>query len=147
MRIKRSEKKRNEEGFTLIELLVVMIIIGLLAAFVGPGLFSTLSKSKIRAAKAQIELFSTALDAFRLDVGRYPDDDEGLQALLTDPGDLEGWNGPYLRKEVPLDPWRRQYQYQSPGEHGDYDLISYGADGSAGGEKEDQDIASWKRLA
>lgn len=147
MRIKRSEKKRNEEGFTLIELLVVMIIIGLLAAFVGPGLFSTLSKSKIRAAKAQIELFSTALDAFRLDVGRYPDDDEGLQALLSDPGDLEGWNGPYLRKEVPLDPWRRQYQYQSPGEHGDYDLISYGADGSAGGEKEDQDIASWKRLA
>jgi len=146
MWIERSDKKRKQRGFTLIELLVVMIIIGLLAAFVGPGLFSTLSKSKLRAAKAQIELFGTSLDAFRLDVGRYPDDEEGLQALRSDPGDLEGWNGPYLRKDVPLDPWKRDYRYLSPGEHGDYDLTSYGADGSEGGEKENQDIASWKRL-
>ena len=146
MKRKRSRHKRDERGFTLIELLVVMIILGLLAALVGPGLFSTLSKSKLRSAKAQIELFGTSLDAFRLEVGRYPSSDEGLEALRKNPGGIAGWDGPYLRKEVPPDPWGRAYKYQSPGEQGDYDLLSYGADGSLGGTGENQDIVNWKKL-
>ncbi|MFQ5588149.1 MAG: type II secretion system major pseudopilin GspG [Nitrospiria bacterium] len=143
---RKTRHKDRESGFTLIELLVVMIIIGLLAALVGPGLFSTLGKSKLKSAKAQIELFGTALDAFRLEIGRYPTSEEGLQALRENPGEAAGWDGPYLRKEVPLDPWGKPYHYQSPGEQGDYDLFSYGADRSPGGEGENQDIASWKRL-
>ncbi len=136
--------KRNERGFTLIELLVVMVILGLLAALVGPKLFPKLGKGKQHAAKAQIELFGEALDQFRLDTGRYPTTSEGLDALIHNPG-IEGWDGPYLRKNVvPKDPWGRPYQYQSPGTHGDYDLFSYGADGSPGGEGENKDITSWE---
>ncbi len=136
--------KRNERGFTLIELLVVMVILGLLAALVGPKLFPKLGKGKQHAAKAQIELFGEALDQFRLDTGRYPTTSEGLDALIHNPG-IEGWDGPYLRKNVvPKDPWGRPYQYQSPGTHGDYDLFSYGADGSPGGEGENKDITSWQ---
>ena len=136
--------KRNERGFTLIELLVVMVILGLLAALVGPKLFPKLGKGKQHAAKAQIELFGEALDQFRLDTGRYPTTSEGLDALIHNPG-IEGWDGPYLRKNVvPKDPWGRPYQYQSPGSHGDYDLFSYGADGSPGGEGENKDITSWE---
>ncbi|MCX7914240.1 MAG: type II secretion system major pseudopilin GspG [Thermodesulfovibrionales bacterium] len=134
---------RNKKGFTLVELLVVMVIIGLLAALVGPRLFPKLGKGKQSAAKAQIELLGQALDQFRLDVGRYPTTEEGLNALITNPG-IEKWEGPYLKKGLPLDPWGRPYVYQSPGSHGEYDLISYGADGKPGGEGEDKDIVSWE---
>ncbi len=135
----------RNRGFTLIELLIVMVILGLLVALVGPRLFGHLGKSKLKAAKAQIELFGTALDAFRLDVGRYPTSEEGLEALRANPGEEE-WNGPYLKKEIPLDPWNRPYVYRFPGEHDEYDLISYGRDGEPGGDGEDQDVVSWKDL-
>jgi general secretion pathway protein G len=142
----KKREKRRENGFTLIEILVVIIIIGLLAALVGPRLFGKVSTAKLSAAKAQIELFGTALDTFRLDVGKYPTTEEGLKALREKPSGVEGWNGPYLPKEIPLDPWKRPYIYKSPGEHGDYDLISYGLDGTEGGEGENQDVVSWKDI-
>jgi general secretion pathway protein G len=140
-------KYRRQAGFTLIELLVVIIIIGLLAALVGPKLFGRVGKGKQAAAQAQIELFGAALDNFRLDVGRYPTSDEGLRALLVNPGAIENWDGSYLKKEeIPLDPWGHPYVYKSPGEHGDYDILSYGGDGVAGGEGENQDLVSWKGI-
>ncbi|MGQ9637443.1 MAG: type II secretion system major pseudopilin GspG [Thermodesulfobacteriota bacterium] len=141
--MKREEKNR---GFTLVEILVVIIIIGLLAALVGPRLFGKVGVAKQKAAKAQIELFGTALDAFRLDIGRYPTTEEGLKALREKPSDVEKWDGPYIPKEIPLDPWGRPYVYRSPGEHGEYDLISYGRDGVEGGQGEDEDIVSWKDI-
>ena len=143
--IYHSDKMRNSDGFTLIELLVVMVIIGLLAALVGPRFIRQEEKAKIRAAKAQIELLGTALDTFRLDVGRYPSSDEGLEALRTKPGGLERWDGPYLKKDLHLDPWGKAYAYRSPGEHGPYDIVSYGADGASGGEGDNRDITSWER--
>ncbi|HSB73895.1 MAG TPA: type II secretion system major pseudopilin GspG [Candidatus Methylomirabilis sp.] len=135
----------RERGFTLIEILVVVIIIGLLAGLVGPRLFTRVGKSKQAVAQAQIELFGVALDNFRLDVGRYPTTQEGLQVLQTNPG-IEGWDGPYLKKEMPQDPWGHPYVYKAPGEQGEYDLISYGADGSPSGEGENADIVSWQVL-
>ncbi len=138
--------RRNERGFTIMELVVVIIIIGLLAAFVAPKFFGKVSEAKQKAAKAQIELFGTALDSLRLDVGRYPTTEEGLNALREKPSGMEFWKGPYLPKEIPLDPWGKSYVYRSPGEHGDYDLLSYGLDGTAGGEGENQDVVSWKGL-
>ena len=134
---------KDRRGFTLVELLVVMVIIGLLAALVGPRLFPKLGKGKQAAAKAQIELLSQALDQFRLDTGRYPTTLEGLNALMINPG-IERWNGPYLKKSVPDDPWGKPYVYQSFGTHGEYDLLSYGRDGMPGGEGEDKDVASWE---
>jgi general secretion pathway protein G len=139
------DKMRINSGFTLVELLVVMIIIGLLAALVGPRFIRQEEKAKIKAAKAQIELLSTALDTFRLDVGRYPSTQEGLDALRTKPGAIERWDGPYLKKDLPLDPWGKAYVYKSPGEHGPFDILSYGADGAPGGEEDNRDIASWER--
>ena len=133
-------------GFTLIELLVVMIILGLLAALVAPKFFSHVGKSKTKAGKTQIELLGTALDTMRLDIGRYPTTEEGLNALQKNPG-INNWDGPYLPKNVPLDPWRRPYIYGYPGENGtEYDLMSFGADGVSGGEGEDQDVANWKEI-
>ncbi|MFB3884247.1 MAG: type II secretion system major pseudopilin GspG [Thermodesulfobacteriota bacterium] len=134
----------REKGFTLIEILVVVIIIGLLAALVGPKYFGQVSTAKQKAAKAQIELFATALDTFRLDTGRYPTQEEGLKALREKPSGLENWQGPYLPKEIPMDPWGKPYVYKFPGEHYDYDLISYGLDGAEGGTGENQDVVSWK---
>ncbi|TMA11405.1 MAG: type II secretion system protein GspG [Deltaproteobacteria bacterium] len=131
-------------GFTLVELLVVMVIIGLLAALVVPTYMGRERKARSQAARAQIELLGTALDTFRLDVGRYPTTQEGLEALRTQPSGLERWDGPYLKKEVPTDPWGKPFVYRSPGEHGPYDLLSYGADGVPGGEGDNRDIASWE---
>lgn len=136
---------RNNSGFTLVELLVVMIIIGLLAALVGPRFIRQEEKAKIKAAKAQIELLSTALDTFRLDIGRYPSSEEGLDALVRKPGSVDKWDGPYLKKDMPLDPWGKGYVYKSPGEHGPFDLLSYGADGVSGGEGDNRDVTSWEK--
>ncbi len=135
--------RKGKRGLTLIELLVVMAIIALLAALVGPRLFPKLGKGKQSAAKAQIELLGQALDQFRLDVGRYPTTQEGLNSLVTNPG-VEKWEGPYLKKGLPVDPWDRPYQYQSPGTRGEYDLLSYGRDGQPGGDGEDKDVTSWE---
>jgi general secretion pathway protein G len=132
-------------GFTLIELIVVVVIIGLLAGLVLPQFIRQEEKAKVKAAKAQIELFGTALDTFRLDVGRYPSSDEGLQALRQKPGSLDRWDGPYLKKDLPEDPWGKPYVYKSPGDHGPYDILSYGADGAPGGEGDNRDITSWER--
>ena len=143
--IYHSDKMRQSDGFTLIELLVVMVIIGLLAALVGPRFIRQEEKAKIKATHAQIELLGTALDTFRLDVGRYPTTEEGLEALRTKPGGLERWDGPYLKKDLPLDPWGKAYAYRSPGEHGPFDIVSYGADGAPGGEGDNRDITSWER--
>jgi len=142
------ESRRREKGFTLIELLIVMVILGLLAALVGPRMFGKVDTSKQKAAKAQISLFETALDAYRLDMDTYPtEDDGGMEALRTKPeDDEEKWDGPYLAKEIPKDPWGHEYVYRYPGEHGDYDIISYGADGEPGGEDNNQDIVSWKDI-
>ena len=134
---------RNQSGFTLVELIVVMVIIGLLASFVYVKFIGRVGESKQNAAKAQIEIFNQALELYRLDTGQYPSSDQGLNALNENPG-VENWAGPYLKKAVPNDPWNRPYSYQSPGNHGDYDLTSYGADGSPGGEGENKDVNSWE---
>lgn len=135
--------RRLQRGFTLIELLVVMVIIGLLAGYVGPRLFAQIGKSESKAARAQIQAFGKALDQFRIDVGRYPANGEGLAALVARPGGEPRWAGPYLSKAVPADPWGRPYQYRAPGQHGDYDLVSYGRDGQPGGDGDDADLTSW----
>lgn len=131
------------QGFTLLELLVVMVIIGLLAAYVGPKYFSQIGKSEVKTAKAQIVGLEKALQQYRLDVGRYPTTEEGLQALMTKPANVNKWSGPYLEKKLPNDPWDRPYIYASPGEHGDVDISSMGRDGRPGGDGLDADITNW----
>ena len=131
------------QGFTLLELLVVMVIIGLLAAYVGPKYFSQIGKSEVKTTKAQIVGFEKALQQYRLDVGRYPTTEEGLQALMIKPANVSKWGGPYLEKKLPNDPWERPYIYVSPGEHGDVDISSMGRDGRPGGDGLDADITNW----
>lgn len=128
-------------GFTLLELLVVIVIIGLLAAYVGPRYFAQLGKSEQKTAKAQIEAFGKALDTYRLDTGHYPTTEQGLSALVTKPADEGKWQGPYLQKDVPLDPWGKAYIYRSPGQTAEFDLLSNGKDGQPGGEGDNADVS------
>jgi general secretion pathway protein G len=132
-----------QRGFTLLELLVVMVIIGLLAGYVGPKLFGQIGKSEVKVTRAQIDGLSKALDQYRIDCGHYPATEQGLGALMRQPAGETKWAGPYMAKEIPKDPWGHDYHYTSPGEHGDYDLLSYGRDGVPGGEGEDADITNW----
>lgn len=134
----------RQSGMTLIELLVVLLILALIAAFAVPRVMNYLGGARSDAAGIQVERLGGILDLYRLDTGRYPRSDEGLQALLDAPADADGWNGPYLKKADSLvDPWGRPYVYRSPGDHGDYDLFTLGADGNEGGEGEDVDVTSW----
>jgi general secretion pathway protein G len=140
----RRQRRRRQAGFTLVELLVVLIILGLIAAFAAPRVIKFVGGAKTDSAKIQIERLSGVLDLYRLQVGRYPNEDEGLNALMEQPADAPDWEGPYLKKaDALIDPWRRPYIYRFPGEHGDYDLYSLGADGEDGGEGENRDLTSW----
>ncbi|MDP5293436.1 type II secretion system major pseudopilin GspG [Oceanimonas sp. CHS3-5] len=132
-------------GFTLLELLVVLVILGLLASLAGPQVLRQLGGSKTKTAALQIKELSTALDLYRLEVGRHPTTSEGLEALISAPAGAKGWNGPYLnKKSVPKDPWGNDYQYRSPGQHGEFDLMSLGSDNQQGGSGEAQDVVSWE---
>lgn len=134
----------NQAGFTLVELLVVLMILGMLAGLVGPQIMQQLGTAKSKTAKLQIEDLGGALDIFYLDNGRYPTTQEGLAALIQQSANTDQWNGPYLKKKkIPKDPWGNQYQYQSPGEHGEYDIYSYGSDNLPGGQGNKQDLNSW----
>ncbi len=130
-------------GFTLLELLVVMVIIGLLVGYVAPRYFAQVGKSEIKAARAQMAAIESSLDQYRLDVGRYPSTELGLAALFAQPANEPRWAGPYMKKQVPPDPWGNAYVYRMPGEHGEYDLYSYGKDGQPGGSGEAADVTSW----
>lgn len=134
---------RSCSGFTLLELLVVVAIIGLLAGYVGPKYFGQIGKAEVKETRAQIDALEKALDQYRLDVGRYPTTEQGLAALMAKPVGNTKWGGPYLKKDVPLDPWGKAYTYKSPGDHSDIDLLSYGRDGRPGGDGEDADITNW----
>ena len=136
---------KHANGFTLIELLVVLAILGMIVGLVGPRVMKHLGTAKSDTARLQIVDLGAALDLFYLENGRYPTTQEGLTALVQKPADLDNWNGPYLKKKmIPKDPWEHDYQYQSPGQNGEYDLYSHGADNAPGGEKENRDIVSWE---
>jgi len=137
----QARRRGAPSGFTLLELLVVIVIIGLLAAYVGPRYFSQLGKSERKAAKAQIEAFGKALDTYRLDTGGYPTTEQGLVALTAPPDGESRWDGPYLQKAIPADPWGRPYVYRAPGQDEDFDLLSYGKDGQSGGEGDSADVS------
>lgn len=143
MKTKQYFFRGKVRGFTLLELLVVMVIIGLLAGYVGPKYFAQVGKSEVKAARAQIDALEKALDTYRLDTGHYPSMEQGLNALTTQPANEPKWSGPYLKKAVPLDPWGKPYIYKQPGEHGEVDLYSYGKDGQPGGTGDAVDIVNW----
>ena len=143
--MKNGIRRSTQGGFTLIEIMVVMAIIAMLAAMVGPRLIRQQEKAAVKAAAAQIERLGTALDTYRLDMGRYPTGQEGLGALMQAPSGGSRWDGPYLNKDIPLDPWNNPYQYRAPGGGGrPYDLFSFGADGAPGGDGDGRDITSWQ---
>ena len=138
-------KNHTQTGFTLLELLVVLGIIAMLAGIVGPQVMKHMGESKTKAAKVQIEDLAATLDMYKLDLGTYPTNEDGLRALIESPDGAKRWNGPYLSKaKIPLDPWQNEYHYVSPGEHGKFDLFSFGADNKVGGEGEDQDVIRWQ---
>jgi general secretion pathway protein G len=137
-------KIKRHYGFTLLELLVVMVIIGLLVGYVGPRYFAQIGKSETKAARAQIDALEKALDQYRLDTGHYPTSEQGLAALNNRPSNEARWDGPYLKKEVPPDPWGKSYMYRQPGEHGEFDLFSYGKDGQPGGSGDAADVMNWQ---
>jgi general secretion pathway protein G len=140
----RRRTAAGAQGFTLIELLVVLVILGLLAAFAAPQVLKYLGRAKTDAARAQVQNIASILDLYRLEVGSYPSEQDGLEALLEQPPDAARWNGPYVkRRDALVDPWGELYEYRFPGEHGAYDLYTLGADRSEGGEGEDQDVTSW----
>jgi general secretion pathway protein G len=142
-RKQRRSLRRGEEGFTLVEMLVVITIIGMIMALVGPRVLTYLTESKVKAARIQIQSFTSALDLFYLDAGRFPSSAEGLEALVRPTAGVAAWNGPYLRgSNVPNDPWGTPYIYRVPGEHGPYDLISLGSDRQEGGTGSAADISS-----
>lgn len=137
-------QRKQDAGFTLIELLVVLVILGLLAAFAAPQVLKYLGSAKTDAARAQIQNIASILDLYRLEVGAYPDETDGLEALLEPPDDAERWNGPYVkRRDALIDPWGQLYGYRMPGEHGEFDLYSLGADQAEGGDGENEDVTSW----
>jgi general secretion pathway protein G len=139
------KRRRGEAGVTLIEMLVVVTIIALFAMLVAPNMFKNVDKANAVAARSQINNFEQALMQYKLATGTFPTGEMGLEALRTRPANVAQWDGPYLRKEIPLDPWKHPYIYKFPGEHGDEpDIICYGADGQAGGEGVNADIVSWK---
>ncbi len=143
---KDQEKKQSiagNHGFSLLELMAVMVILGLIATVAVPKYYSQVRKAKQQTAKTQIEMLMTTMNANRLDVGDFPSQSEGIDALFTDPG-VDGWDGPYLAKAIPKDPWKRNYQYTNPGQHGEIDIFTYGKDNREGGAKEDRDIGSWQ---
>lgn len=142
----RRAARHAEQGFTLVEMLVVITIIALVMGLVGPRVLNYLSEAKAKTAKIQVESLASALDLYYLDNGRYPSSSEGLHALVQPSGDSVGWNGPYLKgNSVPNDPWGKPYSYRSPGQHGAYDIVSYGADGQEGGTGAAADITSWTK--
>jgi general secretion pathway protein G len=143
---KRLRRRRPETdgGFTLLELLVVLVILGFIAAIAAPPALRYLSRAKTDTARLQVQSLASTLDLYRLDVGRYPSQEEGLRALVQRPGTAENWNGPYVKKESTLvDPWGTPYIYKVPGDHGEFDLFSHGADKAPGGSGESQDVTSW----
>ena len=142
--IRGFQDRKSEKGFSLIELIVVLVILGLLAAVVGPRVYDKLARGKEQIAKIQIKELEGAIQLFSLDVGRMPNTSEGLAALVQNPGNLEAWRGPYLQKStLPRDPWGKLYVYRAPGTHGDFDLFSYGPDGVEDGDNENADVTNW----
>lgn len=137
------KKRLSQSGFTLIELMVVLVILGLLAGLLGPRVMNTLGGAKVDTAQIQIRNLEQQLELYMLDVGHYPSSDEGLEALMSKPRNAVGWNGPYFKKAVPLDPWNRSYQYEYPGKNTEIDIYSLGKDGQEGGTGENADANNW----
>lgn len=142
MRKRKSKIIANNQGFSLLELMAAMAILAVIATWAVPQYYKQVRKAKQQTAKSQIEMLMTAMNAYRMDIGDFPSQSEGLDALMTNPG-VDEWDGPYLSKAIPQDPWKHDYHYQNPGQHGEIDIFTLGKDNREGGEKEDKDIGSW----